>query len=100
MDWRQYIWNFLRRTKGIVSLCLVIGSWSYSSPALADNATDATNNAIRAYYYYAGLDKVADKYKRLYVDTTISKDVQAVAANMYLISSVLINNEIHYVWSF
>lgn len=41
-----------------------------------------------------------DMYKHRYIDANVSKQIQTVMANSYLITSALVNHEIRYVWSF
>lgn len=57
-------------------------------------------SAVRAYYYYARLDKVTDKFKTQYVDANVPKEFQNVAVNIFLITSAIKDSKVHYIWSF
>lgn len=73
----------------------------YSSDyALADDSTDATKAAAKAFYYQVGINNSVDKLKKWYIDPSVSKNWQDFAANCYLIAKMVDEQRITYEWKF
>jgi uncharacterized protein (UPF0147 family) len=55
---------------------------------------------MKAVYYKNNVDKAVRRLKKVYVDNTVPKDLQLVAANTFLLTKVIQEKQVYYKWNF